>query len=293
MRAMDRSEPRIGMYVQPRGPQHGLPLLQRYEDSRLDTAWVGDTLGDWRSPEAPLLDAWPVLGAYAHATSRIELGVLVSNVSWRRPVEVARFTMSVDQLSFGRFVLGLGCGQLDDQVMAGDEVLTMLPGERVDRLQESITVVDRLLRGDLAAFSGRFASYERAAMAPGCVQRPRVPIVVAGNGRRVVGLAGRSADTWNTYLDTDDLAEFVERTRRRIEVLETAAEQHGRNPASIRRSVLALDDVFDAWSQPGAITRFVATFAELGFTEFGFYPPTDHTSSRLRDFLTHELPDLR
>ena len=293
MRAMISSERRIGMYVEPRDPLHGLAQLRWYEDSLLDTAWVGDTLGDWRAPETPLLDAWPALGAYAHATSRIELGVLISNVSWRRPVELARFTMSVDQLSAGRFVLGLGCGPLDDQAMAGHDVLTMAPGERVNRLQESITVLDRLLRGDQTAFHGTFTSYTQAAMAPGCVQRPRVPIVVAGNGPRVVRLAGRTADTWNTYLDTDDVSEFVERSKRRIGALETAAVQQGRDPATIRRSVLALDDVFDAWREPGAISRFIATFSELGFTEFAFYPPGDDNAPRLRDFLRHELPDLR
>jgi alkanesulfonate monooxygenase SsuD/methylene tetrahydromethanopterin reductase-like flavin-dependent oxidoreductase (luciferase family) len=283
----------IGMYVVPNGPTHGMELLTTLERLGLDTAWVGDTLGDWRHPDQPLLDAWPVLGAYAVGTERIGLGMLVTNLSWRRPVEAARFAMSVDRLSQGRFTLGVGCGPLDDQAMAGDAVATMVPKERVDRLEEGLTVLDRLLRGDVRGFEGRFTSFSAAAMAPGPVQRPRLPLTVAGNGPRVVRLAARHADTWNTFVDTDDVDGFFEQTVTRVADLEAYVRDIGREPSTLRRSVLAFDEAFDAWERPGAITDFVQRFAPLGFTEFVFHPPASGDVAAVVEFGTHELPELR
>ena len=100
----------FGVYILPRGTDHGRELLLRMEDTEFDTAWVGDTLGDWQDRAAPLLDSWVTLGAMAAETEEIELGMLITNLSWRDPVQVARFAMTVDQISNGRFVLGVGCG---------------------------------------------------------------------------------------------------------------------------------------------------------------------------------------
>ena len=156
----------FGVYVLPRDPEHGQDLALRMEDTEFDTAWIGDTLGDWRQRSAPLLDPWVTLGALATETENLELGMLVTNLAWRDPVQVARFAMTVDQLSNGRFVLGLGCGQVDDQLMVGRPTFEMPVKERVDRLEEGTLVIDRLLRQDVSDFSGTFTQYENAAMAP-------------------------------------------------------------------------------------------------------------------------------
>ncbi|MFL6178736.1 MAG: LLM class flavin-dependent oxidoreductase, partial [Actinomycetes bacterium] len=120
----------FGVYVIPRDQEHGRDLALRMEDTEFDTAWIGDTLGDVRQREAPLLDSWVTLGALASETEDLELGMLVTNLAWRDPVQVARFAMSIDQLSNGRFVLGLGSGQLDDQLMQGRAVYDMTNKER-------------------------------------------------------------------------------------------------------------------------------------------------------------------
>lgn len=244
------------------------------EDTEFDTAWIGDTLGDWRQREAPLLDSWVTLGALASETEDLELGMLVTNLAWRDPVQVARFAMSVDQLSNGRFVLGLGCGQVDDQLMEGRAVYDMPNKERVDRLEEGTQVIDRLLRGDVSDFSGQFTSYENAAMAPGCVQSPRLPLTVAGNGPRITKVAARLADTWNAWIDITDVDEFHRRMTERTAMLDDYLPEIGREPKTLTRSLLALDDAFDAWNDPGAVPELVDRFAPLGFTEFIFYPPS-------------------
>jgi alkanesulfonate monooxygenase SsuD/methylene tetrahydromethanopterin reductase-like flavin-dependent oxidoreductase (luciferase family) len=263
----------FGVYVIPRDSEHGRDLALRMEDTEFDTAWVGDTLGDWRQRSAPLLDSWITLGALASETEDLELGMMVTNLAWRDPVQVARFAMTVDQLSGGRFVLGLGCGQVDDQLMVGRPTFEMGAKERVDRLEEGTVVIDRLLRQDVSDFGGQFTQYENATMAPGCVQQPRLPLSLAGNGPRITKMAARLADTWNAWIDITDLDEWHRRIVERTSMLDDYLAEIGREPETLTRSLLAFDEAFDAWSDPGAVPALVERFAPLGFTEFIFYPP--------------------
>ena len=283
----------FGVYVSPRSTDHGRDLLLRMEDTEFDTAWVEDTLGDSRNRSAPLLDSWVALGAMANDTEDIELGILVSNLTWRDPVQVARFAMTMDQLSNGRFVLGLGCGQVDDQHMAGPGVFDMTPKERVDRLEEGVQVIDRLLRGDTSPFHGTFTSYDSAAMAPGTIQDPRPPILIAGNGKRTMRIAVEQADTWNTWIDNGDVDLFHAQTVERVALLDEHLAHAGRGSETLTRSLLVYLDALDPWADADAIPRLVEKFRPLGFTEYIFYPPRP---DQLRDFLrigVSVLPNLR
>ncbi|HVQ86784.1 MAG TPA: LLM class flavin-dependent oxidoreductase [Actinomycetes bacterium] len=272
----------FGVYINPRSTDHGRDLLLRMEDTEFDTAWVGDTMGDWRDRSAPMLDTWVTLGAMANETEEIELGMLVTNLAWRDPVHVARFAMTIDQLSDGRFVLGLGCGQLEDQLMAGKGAFDMTSEERLDRLEEGVQVIDRLLRQDVSDFQGTYSEYSSASMAPGCIQEPRLPIVVAGNSKRTMRIAVSHADTWNTWIDNGDADEFQAQTIQRIAQLDEYLADAGRASESLTRSLLVFDDVMDPWASNDAIPKLVDKFQPLGFTEFIFYPPSP---DQMRDFL--------
>ena len=264
---------RFDLALVQRSPAESRDLTLWAEQVGFDTVWVGDTLGDWIDPRAPFLDAWPLLGALAEATSRIGLGVLVSNVAWRSPIEIARWAMTLDQLSGGRFEVGLGCGYVDDQKMAGPAVEQMPAGERVDRLEEGLQVVDRLLRGDTGPFAGLFSSYTVAAMAPGVVQRPRPPLTVAGVGPRVMRLAARHADAWNTFVDTATIEEFREVAVGRARRMDEMCEAEGRDPASLRRALTVYFEAVDPWADQGVLPSIVDTYSALGFSEFVLYPP--------------------
>ena len=272
----------FGVSVVPRGPDHGRDLLLRMEDTEFDTAWVGDSLGDWNDPSAPLLDSWITLGAMAVETEDLELGMLVTDLSWRDPVQVARFAMSVDQLTNGRFVLGLGCGQRDDQVAAGGAVLHMESDERSDRLEEGVRVIDQLLRGNTGPFEGTFTRYTSAATAPASVQSPRLPLLVSGNAQRTIRIAVDHADTWNTWVDSSDIESVYQQTAERVHYVQECLAQQGRDSDTLTRSLSAFSDAFDPWSTDDAIPRLVEQFAPLGFTEFVFSPPRP---DQMRDFL--------
>lgn len=265
--------PRFGLALIPRSRAQFRDLALWAEQVGFDVVWVGDTLGDWIDPEEPFLDAWPVLAGLAELTERIRLGVLVANVSWRAPVEIARWAMTLDQLSGGRFEVGLGCGYVDDQRMAGPDVASMTARERVDRLDEGLVVVDRLLTGDTRPFSGVFSTYSVAAIAPGSVQRPRPPMTVAGVGPRVIRLAVRHADSWNTFVDTPTLDEFGSVAAARMSRVDQICREEGRDPSSLRRSLTVYFQSVDPWAGPAVLPTIVEAYGAMGFSEFVLYPP--------------------
>lgn len=280
------------MAIIPRSSTEAVRTAQLAETAGFDAVWLGDTLGDWIDPSQPFLDPWPLLGLFSARTERITLGTLVTNVAWRPPEQIARWAMTVDQIAGGRFELGVGCGYVDDQRMAGPEVVAMPGSERVARLDEGLHVLDRLLRGDTSRFEGRFTSWEVAAMAPGCVRAPRVPLIVAGVGERVMRLAARHADRWNTFIDTSDITDFGSVAGQRLRKLDELCEREGRDPRSLGRGLTLFFEAIDAWADEDALVRTVEQFVEVGFDEFVIYPPNEDQLGRFKT-ATNRLHLLR
>jgi probable F420-dependent oxidoreductase len=135
----------------------------------------------------------PALAAAATATTRLRVGTLVLNNDFRHPVLVAREAATLDALSEGRFELGLGAGYAKAEY---DEVgLRVDRGAvRVERLEESVTILKGLFAGEAVAFTGRHYRVAGHTLYPRPVQRPRPPILVGGNGPRLLSLAAREAD---------------------------------------------------------------------------------------------------
>jgi alkanesulfonate monooxygenase SsuD/methylene tetrahydromethanopterin reductase-like flavin-dependent oxidoreductase (luciferase family) len=265
---------------------------QRIEQYGFDVLWAPDHLFHFRRPDEPVLDGWATLAAWAAITTRIRLGTLITNLSWRSPVVVARAAAAVDQISGGRFELGLGAGAFDDQAMAG--VLGMPPGERIARLTEGAGVIDRLLRGDVTPFAGRFTRYEAASMAPGCVQAPRPPITIAANRDGALRVAAWYADVWNTWggfeLPIDDFFEAtVDRSRR----LNQYCADIGRDPLAVRRSLAVYPRFVDVWAHEGIAEELVKRFHEVGFSEFVFWWPSEHQMLVFERFVQEVMPSLR
>jgi alkanesulfonate monooxygenase SsuD/methylene tetrahydromethanopterin reductase-like flavin-dependent oxidoreductase (luciferase family) len=265
---------------------------KRAEECGFDVLWAPDHLFHFQRPDEPLLDGWVTLAAWAAITTGIRLGTLITNLSWRSPVLVARAAAAIDQVSGGRFELGLGAGAFADQAMAG--VLEMSPGERVARLAEGAAVIDRLLRGDVTPFVGRFTRYEAASMASRGVQSPRPPITIAANGHIALRVAARYADTWNTWGGFElPIDEFFEATVNRSRRLDQYCADIGRDPSSLRRSLLLYPRFVDPWAEERAAESLVERFYEAGFTEFVFYWPGAHQIPVFEHFVQEVMPRLR
>jgi alkanesulfonate monooxygenase SsuD/methylene tetrahydromethanopterin reductase-like flavin-dependent oxidoreductase (luciferase family) len=199
------------------------------EQSGLDSIWVFDHLL-FRFPPEPdegPHEAWTTLAALATVVPRVELGSVVMCSSFRPAGLMAKMAATLDDLSGGRLILGLGSGWHEPEYAAFG-----LPFEqRVSWFAEDLEVIARLLRGETVSLEGRFRTYDRAILLPPPARRP--PILVASKGPRMLRLTATWADAWNTawFGRVDD------RLRSRLADLDEACAATGRDPASIRRTV--------------------------------------------------------
>jgi alkanesulfonate monooxygenase SsuD/methylene tetrahydromethanopterin reductase-like flavin-dependent oxidoreductase (luciferase family) len=165
-------------------PRFVLELAERGEDAGWEGLFLEDYVSYQGDPHAPTCDVWTTLGAIAVRTQRLVLGTSVTPLPRLRPWKVAREAAAIDQLSDGRFVLGVGIGDAGDHVVA-DASLTHF-GEVVDRriraemLDEGLTIVDGLWRGEPFHFAGKHYQIDEVTFLPRPVQQPRIPIWVGG-----------------------------------------------------------------------------------------------------------------
>ena len=189
---------RLGVVILPELRRAELAATwRRAEQLGFDHAWTYDHLA-WRTlRDAPWFAAVPTLAAAALATERIRLGTLVASPNFRHPVPFARELIALDDLSAGRFTLGIGAGGLGwDATMLGQPAWS--PRERAERFAEFVALTDRLLRQPQTSYAGRYYSADEARSVPGCVQRPRIPFAIAATGARGMRLAAEHGETWVT-----------------------------------------------------------------------------------------------
>jgi alkanesulfonate monooxygenase SsuD/methylene tetrahydromethanopterin reductase-like flavin-dependent oxidoreductase (luciferase family) len=255
---------RVGVVVL---PEYTWPEARRrwqtVEDLGFDHAWTYDHMA-WRTlAGGPWLGTAASLAAAATATSRIGLGTFVTSPNFRHPVPWAREVMALDDISGGRFLCGVGAGATDvDATMLGRPVLP--PAARVDRMTEFVELLDRLLTEDHVDYRGRYFSAKDARTAPGCVRRPRVPLIVAGSGPRTQRLACRYGDGWVTIgrRDADGEREWWAG----IETLAGRMDDLGPRPGFQRH--LSLDACPGySLSSTARFEEMLGRAGELGFTD--------------------------
>jgi len=205
-------------------------LAEAAESAGLDSLWVADHFFG-QAPEGRVRgmhDGWTILSALAAVTSRVELGPLVLCSGFRSPAVIANQAATLDEVSGGRLVLGVGAGWHDPEYQA----FGFPTDHKVSRFGEALEVIARLVRGERLTFEGRYHTVRDAALAPP-PGRP-IPVLVAGNGPRMLSLAARWADAWNTaWFD----APGDERLAERLRALDEALAEEGRDPASLERTV--------------------------------------------------------
>lgn len=251
---------------------------QQVEEWGFDHAWTYDHLA-WRSlADEPWLATVPLLAAAATATSRLRLGTWVASPNFRHPVPFAKDVMGLDDVSDGRLILGVGAGGggFDAEVL-GD---ALTPRERSERFAEFLDVLDALLTQPVTDHEGAWYTARGARMIPGCVQRPRVPFVVAANGPRAMAQAARHGQGWATTgpdVPAEDGAAASEAWWAGLAALvgrfEAACDAAGRDPRTVDR-YLNLDSgpVYSLASEETAVAA-VHRAADLGFTDVVLHWP--------------------
>ena len=228
-------------------------------------------------------------------TPRARLGVLVTNITYRNPALLARQALTLDHLSAGRLELAFGPGgQASDYAMAG--VGPWDAPERVARCGEVVELVDQLLRNAETTWSGAHYHVDGARIEPRPVQQPRPPLTIAAHGPRMLRLAARHADVWNSLggLREGTPAAALAETRERVARLDAAATELGRDPRTIRRSFLAGFTPDRPFSSVDAFEDFVGRYRSIGVDEFiFFYKPRHATQAMWERVATEVMPQLR
>jgi len=203
----------------------------RAEAAGFDDLWIDDHLvsdeGDWRADK---FEGWTTLAAVAAITERARLGLLVCANTLRNPGLTAKMATTIDHVSGGRAILGIGSGWFEREHEAFGLDFGSGIGERLDRLVEAVPLVRRLLDGDTVTHEGRFYAFRDAVCAPHPVQA-RLPILVGGSGpKKTLPLVARYADMWNAYGTPDEVSAADA-------ILRGACEAAGRDEGEIERTV--------------------------------------------------------
>ena len=250
----------------------GRAVWRRAEELGFHAAYTYDHL-TWRTFRGgPWHATVPTLSAAAAATERIRLGTLVASPNYRHPVPFAKELMTLDEISGGRFTLGIGAGGsgFDASVLGEPAWPTR---ERTERFGEFTRLLDELLtRDETSAEDGVYYKAHRAEMLPGCTQRPRLPFHVAAIGPRAMRLTAELGQGWITYGAPEDGWRVVDG---QIERLREACAAAGRDIARLELTLLAMGrsnherplDSFEAFLD------WAGRYRELGITELVLHWP--------------------
>lgn len=218
-----------------RPPSEVLDLARLGDAGEWHCLWYADhympNTGDETFEPGDVHECWSILSAVAAVTERIRIGPLVAPTSIHHPALLANRAATIDQISNGRFTLGLGAGwQINEHRAFGIDLEA--PGTRVSRFEESIEIVRSMLDTEHTTFSGEFYDITDAPCQPRPVQE-RLPILVGTGSPRMLNITARFAQEWNTW-GAPDLAAA------RRSVFVDACESAGTDPSAMHTSVQAL-----------------------------------------------------
>jgi alkanesulfonate monooxygenase SsuD/methylene tetrahydromethanopterin reductase-like flavin-dependent oxidoreductase (luciferase family) len=226
-----------------RWPEY-LAMARAVEEVGLESIWLGDHLlyrGDGREERGPL-EVWTLLAAIAAVTERVTIGPLVACTSFHPPGLIAKMAATVDDVSRGRLVLGLGAGWNETEYRAFG-----LPYDhRVSRFEESFEIVRRMLAGERVTLDGRFWQADDLVLMP--PPERRIPLMIGSNGPRMLSIALPHVDWWNTWYNR--YGNTVEGFSELNSVVTEAAERAGRDPVEVHRSTAVLVEL-----DPDAVKR--------------------------------------
>lgn len=210
-----------------------LALVQHAEKTGWDGIWYADHfMPNAEDTDVPWPEAWTTLAALGAQVPRLRLGTLVSGNTYRHPAVLAKMAATIDHITGGRAVLGLGSGwQENEHSQYGIEFSTV--GGRLARLDEACQVIKALFQDHRANFQGEFYSLTEATFEPKPVQSP-LPLMIGGGGeKKTLKITAKYADEWNVWGEPDLL-------RHKMSILDQHCADLGRDPANIQRSAVAL-----------------------------------------------------
>jgi F420-dependent oxidoreductase-like protein len=213
---------------------HVRAIATAAERGGFSSVWVMDhffQLPALGGPDEPILESYTLLGALAASTDRVQLGTLVSGVTYRNPALLAKMTTTLDVVSKGRAILGIGAAWYDVEHDGLGFAFPPVP-ERMDRLEEAVQVCRALFTQEQPSFAGRYYQLHNARNVPRPLRPDGIPIMIGGSGeKRTLRLVAQYADMCN-------LSGGPETVRHKLAVLDRHCADVGRDPAAITRTRL-------------------------------------------------------
>ena len=259
------------------GPQRATPrwsdirqVALNAEQMGIDTLWIPDELL-WRGDDHPAQGFWDcvsVAGAVAAVTSTIKIGSWVLSALHRNPGIIAKTAETLDEISGGRFVFGLGAGH------AGAQAHTFgLPEDMVSaRFEEALQVIVPLMRGGTANFEGRYHAARDLIQQPVGPRPNSIPLLIGAQKAKGMRYAALNGDIWSTYAGTDSTVEVL---GPRVSEFERVCDEVGRDPGSIGRAAGVSVNPLESRTAPGGdicgsadeIADALRTFRNAGYTQ--------------------------
>jgi F420-dependent oxidoreductase-like protein len=242
------------------GPRLG-EIARRAEDAGVDRISVMDhvwQIGHLGPPEHEMLEAYTALGFLAAVTDRVKLLTVVTAVVYREPGLLAKAVTTLDVLSGGRAMLGIGAAWNEEEARGLGLFFPPL-AERFERLEEALRICQQMWSADDGPFEGKHYHLARTLNSPQALSRPHPPILIGGQGeRKTLLLVARYADACNLF-DTPELAH-------KLDVLRGHCAAEGRDYAAIEKTVQVRYDLGENGERVGQTIEHLHELAELGFT---------------------------
>jgi F420-dependent oxidoreductase-like protein len=277
-------------------------IVKRCEDQGYDSFWIMDHLLQIDlagSLEEPIMESYTTLSALAAVTHKIKLGALCTCNFFRNPALLAKMGATIDQISNGRFWLGLGAGWFEDEAKRYGYKFENNK-LRLQMLEESLQIINKAWTEENPSFQGRYYSIENFVLTPKPIQKPRPKILVGGGGERVtLKLVAKYADACNLFSGGEEL-------QRKLDVLKNYCSEFGRDYSELFKTKLAtvmfvkskeegtkkIEEFGRAWmsmesyldtfllGNPSEISNRVSKLAEIGIDYLtinfrGKYDPND------------------
>jgi len=228
--------PRFGVQIVPQHTTYAdiLQTCREVDELGFDTAFLFDHFIPISSDtNGPCFEGWTLLSALAAQTKKVKLGLLVTGNTYRNPAIVEKMAATVDHVSNGRLILGLGAAWFElEHTAYGIPFYT--PGERAKRLGEAVEVIKMLFTQQKSTFNGNYYQLKDAPFEPKPVQKPYPPLLIGGVGpKRIQPLAARHADIWHFFPPSEDPQD----AKRMIQNFDQICQKVGRDPSKVEKSL--------------------------------------------------------
>jgi F420-dependent oxidoreductase-like protein len=280
---------RFGVQVVPQHTTYAeiVQTWREVDELGFDTAFLFDHFVPILSdPNGPCFEGWTLLAALAAQTKRVKVGLLVTGNTYRNPALVAKMASTVDHVSNGRVILGIGAAWFETEHSAyGIPFYT--PSERAKRLKEAVTVIKLLFTQQKSTFAGKFYQLKDAPNEPKPVQK-HVPLLIGGVGpKRIQPLAAEHADIWHFFPSDED----PQTAKRMCESFDQLCQKVKRNPATVEKSLSLRPPQLTGSSKEIAGRVKALVDAGVGHFIISLSPPYDR--ALLRRFAKEVIPAVR